>query len=106
MPQAARCATTSGSASKLTRAHDARILAEQIAALESAAADMAAAGRALGAIEGRDARLDGLLAAEQPLKDAVILRLRELLAKLAPQLPSQPAPRPSPADLADAEDFI
>lgn len=88
------------------RAYDARLIAEQLAALESGAADVASAARALQAIEGRDARLDALLGVEWPVRDAVIARLRELLAKLAPQPPSQPAPRPAPADLTDAEDFI
>lgn len=87
------------------RAHDARVIAEQLVALQ-AGAGVAAVVQALRVIEGRDARLDALLAVEPPDEDAVRLRLRELMAKLAPQPPSQPAPRPSPADLTDGEDFI
>lgn len=87
------------------RAHDARLIAAQIAALEAGAA-VGCVALALRAVEGRDARLDALLAREDPPREALLLRLRELCAKLAPTAQSQPAPRPSPADLVEGDDFI
>lgn len=89
------------------RQHDARVITEQIAALESDRADVGAALRALRVVEGRDLRLDAMLAGDEPpTRSALLARLRELGRNLAPRPPSTPAPRPFPGDLTESDDFL
>jgi len=89
------------------RQHDGRVIAEQLAALEPDCADVGAALRSLRAVEGRDLRLDTMLAGDDPpTRAALLARLRELGRSLAPRAPSTPAPRPSPGDLVESDDFL
>jgi hypothetical protein len=89
------------------RAHDARVIEAQIGALEAGHAELAGALSALRAIEGRDAWLDAVMTARAPIDEAALLaRLRALRQKLSPRHPSEPAPRPAPADLTEGDDFI
>jgi hypothetical protein len=89
------------------RAHDARVLAEVVPALELEGAPLAPAIEALRAVYGRDLELDAMLGGEDPPTAAqLVAKLQKLQLQLAPQAPSVPAPRPSAAELGVGEDFI